>query len=81
MNTEEAEKHKQALDDAIMRVAEAARELSDNASRLAAHWQVESEDMRELRKALKGWTEAGETFVRAVRESANEAAPAQGGGS
>lgn len=57
------------LTNSMQRVAEAGREISDNArsagelSRLRTEFLVDAEDMQELRDALRGWTLATQAFL------------------
>jgi hypothetical protein len=64
--------HETKLVDAIQRVAEAARELSDNAFRSTRneHWVAMDSDMIALRDAIKAWSAAGEELVRSQRAAA-----------
>jgi hypothetical protein len=71
MTIKEAE---EKLMDAIQRVAEAGREVSDEAWRLrdtdqfGPGYHVRVDLMADLRAALKDWTNAGDTLMRTVRE-------------
>jgi hypothetical protein len=62
------------LMDAIQAVAEAARDLSSEASYSPSQGVhlVSISGMKELRQALKAWSAAGEEMVRAQREAARE---------
>jgi hypothetical protein len=62
------ENAERALNDAVLNVAQLARELFDTADYQGPNFVVEAEMMFDLRDALKEWANASDNFLATIVE-------------